>query len=97
MRGRDYDAVGEPGLAPAVVGENRMGDGGRRGVFIALREHHFHSVGGQHLQRAGQRGHGERVRIDAQKQRTVDLLLLAVEANRLADGEDMPLVESPME
>ena len=41
--------------------------------------------------------HRERVRVHAEKQRAVDLLLLAVEADGLADGQDMPLVESLVE
>ena len=37
------------------------------------------------------------MRIDAEEQRTVDLLLLAVQANRLADGQDVRFVERLVE
>ena len=97
VRGGDDDAVGQSAFAPAVVCENRMGEHGRGSVFIALRDHHLDFVGRHHLQRAGQRGHGERVRVDSQEQGAVDALLLAVEADGLADSEDMALVESPVE
>ena len=97
VRGRDDDAVGESCLAPAVVGENRVGDDRRRRVFIPLRDHDVHPVGRQHLQRAGKSRHGKRMRVHAEKQRAIDLLLLAVQANSLTDGENMPFVESLLE
>ena len=97
VRRRDDDAVGESRLAPAVVGENRVGNGRGRGVFIPLRDHDLHAVGRQHLKRAGKRRHGERMRVHAEKQRAIDLLLLPVQANGLTDGEDMPFVESLVE
>ena len=97
VRRRDHDAVGESGLAPAVVGENRVGNGRGRGIFISLRDHDFHPVCRQHLQRAGKSRHGKRMRVHAEKQRAIDLLLLAVQANGLTDGEDMPFVESLFE
>jgi len=37
------------------------------------------------------------MRVHAEKQRAIDLLLLPVQANGLADGKDMPLVESLFE
>ena len=67
VRRRDDDAVGESGLAPAVVGENRVGNRRRRGIFVPFRDHDFHSVGRQHLQRAGQRRDRERMRVHAQE------------------------------
>ena len=97
VRRRDDDAVGESGLAPAVVGENRVGNDRGRGVFVAFRDHDLHPVGRQHLKRAGQRRHRERMRVHAEKQRAVDLVLLAVQANRLSDGEDVPFVEGLFE
>ena len=97
VRRRDDDAVGESGLAPAVVRENRVGNDRGRSVFVSLCEHDFHSVGRQHLKRAGQRRHRERMRVHAEKQRAIDLVLLSVQANRLADGQDMPFVESLFE
>ena len=97
VRGRDYDAVGESCLASAVVCENRVGDNRRRGIFILLRDHDIHPVGRQHLQRAGKSRHRKRVRVHTEKQRSIDLLLLAVQANGLTDGENMPFVESLLE
>ena len=37
------------------------------------------------------------MRVHAKKQRTVNLVLLSVKANRLTDGEDMPLIEGLIE
>ena len=97
VRGRDHDAVGESCLAPAVVGENRMRyDRGWR-IFILLRDHDIHPVGRQHLQRAGKSRHRKRVRVHTEKQRAIDLLLPAIQANSLTDGENMPFVESFLE
>ena len=97
VRGRDHDAVGEPCCAPPVVSENRVRNSRGRSVFIAVRDHDFHAVGRQHLQRAGQSRHGERMRVHAEKQRAVDVLLRPVQANGLADGQDMPFVEGLVE
>ena len=36
------------------------------------------------------------MRIHAEKQRAIDFLLLPVQANGLTDGQNMPLVESPI-
>ena len=97
MRRRDDDAVGASRLAPAVVRENRVGDGRGWGIFLPLREHDIHPVGRQHFQGAGQGRHGERMRVHAEKQRAIDLLLLPVQTNGLTDGKDMPFIESLFE
>ncbi len=97
VRRRDHDTVGQPGRAPVVVGENRMRDDRGRGVFVSLREHDLHSVGRQHLERAGKSRDRERVGVHAEKQRAIDLLPPAVQANGLGDGEDVPFVEGPVE
>jgi hypothetical protein len=34
------------------------------------------------------------VRVNAEKQRAGDILLLAIQANRLGDGEDVPFIKS---
>ncbi len=59
------DAIREPGLSPAVVRKNRMGDNGSGRVFLSSSDHHLHAVGRQHLQRGGKRGNGERVGVHA--------------------------------
>ena len=97
MRRRDHDAIGKTCFPPAVVRQNRVGNGRSRGILVPRRKHDFHAVGRQHLQRAGKSRHGERMRIHAEEQRAVDLLLLPVQANGLTDGQDMPLVESLVE
>ena len=97
VRRRDHDAVGEPGRASAVVCENRVRDDRGRRVFVALGEHDVHAVGGQDFKRARKRRHRERMRVHPEKQRAVDLVLLAVQANRLSDGQDVPLVERRVE
>ena len=97
MRGSDHNAVGQAGLTAVIVAEDGMGDsrGGR--VLIVVRQHHLNLVGGQDFHRAGQRGPRERMGIDAQEERPVDLLLLAIEANCLGDGQDVPFVKGPVE
>ena len=78
-----------PVLAAAIVGQNRVRDRRRRRVFIPFRDHHLHAVGCQHFQRTGERRLGKRMRIDAEKERPIDFLLVPVQANRLSDREDM--------
>src|SRR3546814_4108476 len=58
---------------------------------------HLHAVGGQHFQRAVAGRLRQRVRVDAQEQRAVDALLLAVLADGLGDGQDVLLVEAAVE
>ena len=93
MRRRDDDAIGESCLAPAVVCNNRMRNNRGWGVFIYIRDHDFHPVCRQHFKRAGKSRHRKRMRVHAEKQRAIDLLLFSVETNGLTDGENMPFVE----
>ena len=37
------------------------------------------------------------MRVHAKKQRAIDLVLLSVQTNRLADGQDLPLIKSLFE
>ena len=37
------------------------------------------------------------MRVHAKKQRAIDLVLLSVQTDRLADGQDMPPIESLVE
>ncbi len=69
---------------------------GRR-IFIPCCDHHLDSIGRQHLQGAGKSRHRKRVRVHAEKQWSIDLLLPAIQANGLTDGENMPFVESFLE
>ncbi len=97
VRGRDHNAVGQAGLAAAVVGEDGMRDRRGRGVVIVLCQHDIDPVGGENLERTGQGRLGERMRVDTQEERTVGFLLSAVEANGLGDGQDVPLVKGAIE
>ena len=97
VRGGDDDSVGEPGLPPAIVSQNRMRNHRGRSVFVPFGEHHLDSVCRQHFQRGGAGRNGKRMRVDAEKQRAVGCLLLAIEADRLGDREDVPFVEGPVE
>jgi len=94
---RDNDAVSKSCLAPAVVCENRVGNGRGWGIFVPLRDHDFNPVCRQHLKGTGKSRHGQSMGIHTHEQRTVDTVLLAVETDRLADGQDMPLVEGRLE
>ena len=71
VRGGDDDAIRQATFAPGVVGEDRVRDRRRRGVLIALCEHHLHAIGGQYLERAHARRLRQGMRIDAQEERPV--------------------------
>ena len=93
MRRRDYNAVGKAFLAPAVVCENRMGNGRRRSIFISIGNHDIYPVCRKHLQGSLKGRHGYRVGVYADKERAVDLVLFAVQADGLCNGEDMRFIE----
>ena len=95
--GRDDNAVGQAGGPPAIVGEDGVRHRGSRRVFVVLRQHDVHAVGGQYLEGTGARRHRQRVRVDAEEQRPVDAPLRAVAADGLRDGEDVPFVEGLQE
>ncbi len=97
MRRSDHDAVGQTCFAAAVVGEDGMRDRGGGGVLVLCRQHHLDLIRRQHFDGAIHRGPGKRVGVDAEKERSVDFLLLAVQANRLGDRQDVPLIERPVE
>lgn len=54
-------------------------------------------IGGKHLQRGGEGGLGERMRIDAKEERSVDPLPLAILANGLRHRQNVPLIERAIE
>ena len=97
MRRRDNDTVGDTCLAPAVVSENRAGNDRGRGILISFGKHDLHAVCRQHLKSTGESRHGKGMRIHAEKQRSINLVLLSIQADRLADSEDMPFIESLIE
>ena len=97
MRGRNDDAVGEAGLAAAVIGEDGVRNRRGRGVFISGRNHDLDAVCGEHLEGAGESRRGERVRIEPDEQRTLNPLLPPVLADGLADREHVPFVETRVE
>ena len=67
-------------------------DRGGRVAVVSL-DHQFHIVGSKHLDRRVQRRFGQRVRIHAQKERAIDPLCTAIVADRLRDGQNVPLVK----
>jgi hypothetical protein len=97
VRGGNDDAVRQPAFAATVVREYGVRNHGCGCVFIPVRKHDFHTVGRQHLKRAGQRRLRKRMRVDAQEQRAIDTLLLAVGTNGLTDGQHMPFVKAGFE
>ena len=70
---RDQYAIGQSARPAAVVRQNRVGDGRCRHIFVPLGDHHFHLVGSQHLQSTGKGRLGKGMRVEAEKQRTIDL------------------------
>ena len=97
MRGRDDNPVGQSRFSPAIVSQNRVGNHRGRRVFVPFGQHHLDAVRREHFERGGTGRNRQRVRIDAEKQRTRDVLLGAILANRLGNREDVPFVESPLE
>src|SRR5262249_16522639 len=93
----DDDAVREAALATAIVGENRVRDYRRRSVTVVSVDHHVDAIRCQHLQGAGKRGLRKSVGIEADVERPVNALLLAIKANRLRDSENVRLVERVIE
>ena len=93
MRRRHHDAVGKAGLAALVVGQDGVGDHRRRRIAVMRVDHHLDAVGREHFERARQRRLGQRVGVDPDEDRPVDAAALAVIAQRLADRQDMGLVE----
>ena len=67
--------------------------GGRR-VVVVLVDERVHPVGGERFQRGGQSGAREGMCIDADEQRPVHARRAAMPAERLADRQDMRLVEA---
>ena len=79
--------------AAAIVRQDGVGERGGGGVAEVLIDHHLDAVGREHLERRGEGGLGERVRILAEEERAVDAVFRAILADRLRDGEDVGLVE----
>ncbi|MNU89917.1 hypothetical protein D3C71_797690 [compost metagenome] len=97
VRRRDHDAVRQARRAAAVVAENRVGNRRGRRVLVAFGNHHRHAVGRQHFQGTGASRSGQRMGIDADEQRAIDALGLAIQADRLADRQNVPFVETQVE
>src|SRR5439155_26074663 len=97
MRWCDDDAVRESTLATTIVGENRVRDYRGGSVTIISIDHHVDAIRRQYLQRAGKSALRNRVRTDADVERPVNALLLAIKANRLRDCEDVRFVERVIE
>jgi hypothetical protein len=97
MRRCDDDAVREAAFATAIVGENRVRDYRSRSVTLVSIDHHVDAIRCQHLQSAGKSGLRNRVRIDADVERPVNALLLAIKADRLRDCENVRLIEPVIE
>jgi hypothetical protein len=97
MRRRDHDAVGKTAVAALVGGEDGAGHHRRRRITVALVDHHLDAIGREYFQRARQSRLRQRVGVDADEQRTGDAAAVAMIADRLADRQDMRLVEGVVE
>ena len=86
-----------PVVRPSVVAEDGVRHCGRRCVLVVLGEHHVDAVCRQHLEGGGAGRHRQCVRVEAEEQRAVNALSLAVAADGLADREHVPFVEGPLE
>ncbi len=97
VRGRDHDAVGQSGGAPAIVAEHRVRQRRGRRVSQCLVHHHRDIVGRQHLERAGEGRLGESVSILGQEQGTIGAVGRAVFTNGLGDRQYVAFVERAVE
>src|SRR5262249_42887733 len=97
MRWCDDDTVRETAFAIAIVGENRVRDNRSRRVTVVSIDHDFDAIRREHLQSACKSGLRKRVRIEADVERPVNVLLLAIKANRLRDSENVRLIEPVIE
>ena len=97
MRRRDDDTVRQARGPAAVVAENGVGNCRGRRVLIAFGDHHGDAVGGEDFQRAGAGRGRQCMGVDADEQRAGDALGFAIQADRLADGQNMPFVETQIE
>ncbi|MNI26741.1 hypothetical protein D3C73_804520 [compost metagenome] len=97
VRRRDDDAIRQPRSAATVVAKNGVGHRRGRGVLVSLCDHHRDAVGGQHLEGTRASRCRQRVGIDTDEQRTIDALGFAIQADRLADRQNVPFVETQIE
>ena len=93
----DYNAIRQTGFANAIVSEDCVRDDRSRRVVVSFREHDIDVICREDFESARQGWPGKCVRIDPEKQRTIDLLPLAVQTDCLRDGQNVPFIESPVE
>ncbi len=94
VRGSDHDAVGETLLAISIVGQDCVRDDRSRRVALIACHTNLHIVGGQDFQGSHVRWGGECVGVTAQEQRSFYTALPAIVGDRLADGQNVGLVEA---
>jgi hypothetical protein len=97
MGGGNDDAVGQTGRSSPIVPQDGVRDDRCRCVPALLIDHHLHAVRRQYFEGAGQCRLRQRMRINAQEKWSVDLLLLSRQADGLAHGQDVGLVERMLE
>jgi len=89
-----------PSARPAVRARCKQGSRAKppaSGEFPAAGDHGFHAVRRQHFQCGFERGLRQRMRVDADVKRPVDILLAAVFADRLGNRQHVPFVETAFE
>ena len=96
VRRRDDDAVGEPRRPPAVVGEDGVGDGGRRRVAVARVEHDGRRRS-RRAPRARSRSAGSDSAWVSMPRNSGPSMPCAgaVVADRLGDGQDVASLNAP--
>ena len=95
--GGDHQAVGEAAAPAAVVGQDRVGDGGGGRVAVVGVDPDRDVVGDQHLEGGLERRLGQRMGVPAQEERAVDALGRANLADGPDHGGDVGLVEAVRE
>ena len=95
VRRRDHDAVGEPGRAAAVVGEDRVRDRRRRRVSSPSASIDLDAVRGEHLERGRRTPARDSACVSMPRNSGPSMpCCAAVAADRLRDREHVRLVEA---
>ena len=93
VRRRNDDAVRQPGGAAVVISKDRVRNHRRRRVAAIAIDHHVDIVRGQYLEGADRGRLRQRMRVDAEEQRTGDAVRRALIADRLGDRQHVRFVE----
>ena len=97
VRRRDDDSIRRPIARPLIPREDRAGDDRRRREAVVLLDDRLHAIRGEHFESRLLGWRGQRVRVLADVERTVDAVLPSIFADGLGDRRDVRRGETPIE